>query len=153
MTPVPPPEEFWQGVEQFNQQEFYACHDTLEALWIEAFEPQKRFYQGVLQIAVACHHLMNLNWRGAVILLGEGIGRLSDYQPDYEGIDVTDLIIQSVQLLKALQETGQEQVEDFVKSLTGFQTGEVKAINTAAGVHLPQISRIDIWAKPHWTIV
>ncbi len=107
MTPVAPPEEFWQGVEQFNQQEFYACHDTLEALWIEAFEPQKRFYQGVLQIAVACHHLMNLNWRGAVILLGEGIGRLSDYQPDYEGIDVTELVEQSFQLLKALQEIRQ----------------------------------------------
>ncbi|MGK7902131.1 MAG: DUF309 domain-containing protein, partial [Hormoscilla sp.] len=30
------PSAFWQGIEQFNQQEFYACHDTLEALWIEA---------------------------------------------------------------------------------------------------------------------
>lgn len=145
MTPVAPPEEFWQGVEQFNQQEFYACHDTLEALWIEAFEPQKRFYQGVLQIAVACHHLMNLNWRGAVILLGEGIGRLSDYQPDYEGIDVTDLVMQSFQLLKALQETGQEQVENFVKLLTAPQKGEVHEISTAAIVHLPKISRVETW--------
>lgn len=143
MTPVAPPEEFWQGVEQFNQQEFYACHDTLEALWIEAFEPQKRFYQGVLQIAVACHHLMNLNWRGAVILLGEGIGRLSDYQPDYEGIDVTELVEQSFQLLKALQEIGQEQVEDFVKSLATFQKGEVKELNTTAIVPLPKISRVE----------
>ncbi len=142
MTPAPP-EEFWQGVEQFNQQEFYACHDTLEALWIEAFEPQKRFYQGVLQIAVACHHLMNLNWRGAVILLGEGIGRLSDYQPDYEGIDVTKLVEQSFRLLKALQEIGQEQVEDFVKSLAAFQKGEIKELNTAAIVPLPKISRVD----------
>ena len=143
MTPVAPPEEFWQGVEQFNQQEFYACHDTLEALWIEAFEPQKRFYQGVLQIAVACYHLMNLNWRGAVILLGEGIGRLSDYQPDYEGIDVTELVEQSFQLLKALQEIGQEQVEDFVKSLATFQKGEVKELNTTAIVPLPKISRVE----------
>ena len=142
MTPAPP-EEFWQGVEQFNQQEFYACHDTLEALWIEAFEPQKRFYQGVLQIAVACHHLMNLNWRGAVILLGEGIGRLSDYQPDYEGIDVTKLVEQSFRLLKTLQEIGQEQVEDFVKSLAAFQKGEIKELNTAAIVPLPKISRVD----------
>lgn len=145
MTPVAPPEEFWQGVEQFNQQEFYACHDTLEALWIEAFEPQKRFYQGVLQIAVACHHLMNLNWRGAVILLGEGIGRLSDYQPDYEGIDVTDLVMQSFQLLKALQETGQEQVENFVKLLTAPQKDESNEISTAAIVHLPKISRVETW--------
>ncbi|NEP52518.1 MAG: DUF309 domain-containing protein, partial [Moorea sp. SIO3C2] len=88
------PEEFWQGVDQFNQQEFYACHDTLEALWIEAVEPQKRFYQGILQISVACYHLGNLNWRGSVVLLGEGIGRLSSYQPDYGGIDVTELLSQ-----------------------------------------------------------
>jgi len=33
------PDKFWQGIEQFNQQEFYACHDPLEALWIEASEP------------------------------------------------------------------------------------------------------------------
>lgn len=135
-----PPEEFWQGVEQFNQQEFYACHDTLEALWIEAVEPQKRFYQGVLQIAVACHHLLNLNWRGAVILLGEGIGRLRDYQPDYEGIDVTSLVMQSAQLLKALHESGQEQVENFVNKLTELQNCDIKAGGEAIG-QLPKILR------------
>jgi len=26
------PQQFLQGVEQFNSQQFYACHDTLEAL-------------------------------------------------------------------------------------------------------------------------
>ena len=39
------PEEFWQAVEQFNQEQFYACHDTLEAIWMEAPQPQKTFYQ------------------------------------------------------------------------------------------------------------
>jgi hypothetical protein len=67
------PPEFWQGVEQFNQRQFYACHDTLEAIWIEAGEPDKKFYQGVLQVAVGLYHLGNDNWRGAVILLGEGV--------------------------------------------------------------------------------
>ncbi|NJL67870.1 MAG: DUF309 domain-containing protein [Microcoleus sp. SM1_3_4] len=37
------PAEFWQGIAQFNSQEFYACHDTLEALWMEAGEPEKLF--------------------------------------------------------------------------------------------------------------
>lgn len=37
------PQQFWQGVEQFNTREFYACHDTLEALWMEATEPEKLF--------------------------------------------------------------------------------------------------------------
>lgn len=140
-----PPDEFWQGVEQFNQQEFYACHDTLEALWMEALEPQKQFYQGILQIAVACYHLGNLNWRGAVVLLGEGIRRLSnsDYQPVYEGIDVTELLTQSSQLLKALQYSGQEQVADFVKQLAPAENNSVESLSGEAVCRLPKILRVD----------
>lgn len=140
-----PPDEFWQGVEQFNQQEFYACHDTLEALWMEALEPQKQFYQGILQIAVACYHLGNLNWRGAVVLLGEGIKRLSDseYQPVYEGIDVTGLLTQSVQLLKALQQSGQEQVADFVKQLTSAENNSAESLSGEVVCRLPTIVRVD----------
>ncbi|MGB8701810.1 MAG: DUF309 domain-containing protein [Thermosynechococcaceae cyanobacterium] len=100
------PDGFWQGVAEFRQGEFYACHDTLEALWIEAQEPDKTFFQGILQIAVACYHLGNGNWRGAVILLGEGIRRLSDYQPHYGGIDVALFLETSAALLNELQAAG-----------------------------------------------
>lgn len=109
------PAEFWQGIAQFNSQEFYACHDTLEALWMEAGEPEKTFYQGILQIAVAFYHLGNRNWRGAVILLGEGINRLGYYRPVYAEISVEDLCGQSVKILKALQQAGQEKVDDFYR--------------------------------------
>jgi hypothetical protein len=104
------PSDFWQGVEQFNSGQFYACHDTLEALWIEASEPEKSFYQGVLQIAVALYHLSNRNWRGAVILLGEGSNRLRRYPSTYSGIDVDELLYQSAALLSALQKAGAEKI-------------------------------------------
>ncbi|MBD2337216.1 DUF309 domain-containing protein [Calothrix sp. FACHB-156] len=104
------PQEFWQGVEQFNTGQFYACHDTLEALWIEASEPEKTFYQGILQIAVALYHLSNHNWRGAVILLGEGSNRLRRYPSIYGGIDLEALLIQSVALLQALQKISPDQI-------------------------------------------
>ncbi|MEH2254502.1 DUF309 domain-containing protein [Nostoc sp.] len=102
------PQEFWQGVEQFNSGQFYACHDTLEALWIEASEPEKTFYQGILQIAVALYHLENRNWRGAVILLGEGSNRLRRYPSTYGGVDVDELLSQSAGLLTTLQQIGQD---------------------------------------------
>jgi uncharacterized protein len=98
------PIEFWQGVEQFNQQQFYACHDTLEALWMEAVDPEKTFYQGVLQIAVAFYHLGNQNQRGAIILLGEGMNRLRRYQPSFGEIDVTQLLEQSRAVQSLLQQ-------------------------------------------------
>ncbi|PMB49089.1 hypothetical protein CEN40_06020 [Fischerella thermalis CCMEE 5205] len=104
------PQQFWRGVEQFNTGEFYACHDTLEALWMEATEPEKTFYQGILQIAVALYHLGNHNWRGATILLGEGSNRLRRYPSVYGGIDVDELLEQSAALLRTLQQTEPEKL-------------------------------------------
>ncbi|MCJ2542581.1 DUF309 domain-containing protein [Thermostichus vulcanus] len=79
------------AVQQFNRGEFYACHDSLEALWMEAVEPERRFYQGLLQTAVAYYHLTNQNRRGCMILLGEANGKLADYLPTYAGWDVLSL--------------------------------------------------------------
>ena len=128
------PIEFWHGIEQFNSQEFYACHDTLEALWMEAGEPEKRFYQGILQIAVALYHLGNQNWRGAVILLGEGINRLSYYQPSYVGIAVEELLGESAKLLSALQQASPEKVAEFVPLFAGTEV---------AGFQLPRIIKLE----------
>lgn len=101
--------EFWQGIAQFNQRQFYACHDTLEAIWMEAAEPQRTFYQGILQVAVGLYHLSNHNWRGAVILLGEGMNRLRRYEPDYGGVDLSDFLRQTAALMGTLQQAGPEQ--------------------------------------------
>ncbi|WP_107670605.1 DUF309 domain-containing protein [Cyanothece sp. BG0011] len=110
-------EVFLQGIEQFNRREFYACHDTLEAIWIDAAESDKRFYQGILQVAVGCYHLTNHNWRGAVILLGEGVRRLRDYQPDHETVNVTQLLEESRELLKYLQHIDPDNVAQVAQTL------------------------------------
>ena len=52
----------------------------------------------------------NYNWHGAVILLGEGIRRLSSYQPDYQEIDVSSLLGESQKLLHYLQQTDSEKI-------------------------------------------
>lgn len=111
------PAEFWQGVEQFNQHEFYACHDTLEAIWINALPGDKNFFQGILQIAVALYHLGNENWRGAVILMGEGVNRLRSYPSNYGDIDVDKLVDETVILLKQLQLAGAKQVGELAQQL------------------------------------
>jgi len=136
--------EFWNGVEEFNQQQFYACHDTLEAIWMEAMEPQRTFYQGVLQIAVALYHLENENWRGSVTLLGEGIRRLGAYQPDYGEVNVTELVMQSAALLGMLQQAGAEQVGEIRRSLhfTGSTFPSVIKNQPNPSVQLPYIRKI-----------
>ena len=137
------PQAFWQGVDEFNQHQFYACHDTLEALWMEAAEPEKGFYQGILQLAVACYHLGNLNWRGAVILLGEGSRRLSRYQPIHNGIDVTQLLSDSTGLLKALQQIEPNAIESFVRQLEANSVDLGTSRNNGYACRLPKIIKVD----------
>lgn len=119
--------EFWQGVALFNQREFYDCHDVLEAIWIEANDPQKTFYQGILQIAVAFYHLGNQNLRGATILLGEGMHRLRRYQPVYAGVDVTALLSQCLEWLVLLQQATPEQIPELARQIQSPQIDSVEA--------------------------
>jgi uncharacterized protein len=109
------------AITQFNQQDFYACHDSLEALWVEAATDEKKFYQGLLQIAVAYYHLGNHNGRGAVVLLGEGRFRLLAYAPSYAGIAVEQLRQDTQPLLTDLQVLAPEAIGDLVAEFTSQQ--------------------------------
>jgi predicted metal-dependent hydrolase len=107
-----------QGIAEFNRQEFYTCHDLFEALWMDATEPDRSFYQGILQIAVACYHLGNLNWRGAVTLLGEGTRRLYSYQPSYATVNVEQFLAESWTLLEILQATDPERIPELLERIS-----------------------------------
>ncbi|MGL6339798.1 MAG: DUF309 domain-containing protein [Waterburya sp.] len=122
--------EFKRAIAEFNQQQFYDCHDTLEAIWVEAPEADKRFYQGILQVAVGCYHLSNDNLRGAIILLGEAIRRLYDYQPVYEDVNVELLLEQANQLLQTLQQLPPEQTSEFYQQLLQKESQEQTETST-----------------------
>lgn len=99
-----------EGITLFNSGDYYACHDALEAIWMEAATAEKPFYQGILQIAVGLYHLGNHNWRGAMTLLGEGVNRLRAFEPNYKGVDVAQLVDCGWAWLMALNAVGAEQV-------------------------------------------
>lgn len=125
-----------QGIQEFNQQSFYACHDTLEAIWLEAPESEKRFYQGILQVAVGCYHLENHNWRGAVISIGEGVRRLRDYTPEHQGVDVETFLDESLDFLTTLQQLPPEKVAEFVAQLETTSSQDTAS-------HFPKISWVE----------
>lgn len=115
-----------EGVALFNQGDYYACHDVLEAIWMEANTLEKPFYQGILQIAVGLYHLGNHNWQGASILLGEGTNRLRPFEPAYGGIDVERLVDCGWAWLTTLHQSGPEQVADVAAAVPQAQ-GELVA--------------------------
>ena len=144
------PSDFWLGIKQFNQGDYYACHDTIEAIWMDSNTINKGFYQGILQIAVGLYHLTNLNWQGAAILLGEGINRLDTYEDNYGGIDLAGLVNQAIDWLSALQETGPDNIQQLATALAATSldlknhavTDEIVEITNSYQLVTPQIKGV-----------
>jgi len=124
-----------EGIAQFNRGDYYACHDTLEAIWMEAPPGERPFYQGMLQIAVGLYHLGNHNWQGAAILLGEGTRRLDPFEPAYGGVAVAALVDCGLDWLHALQQSGPERVADLAAALASASA--TAAPQAVAGLETP----------------
>jgi hypothetical protein len=97
-------QRFHSGVAAFNRGEWYGCHDDFEAVWHETQGRLRPVLQGILQIAVAHHHLERGNQKGATVLLGEGLGRLAAAEPCELGLDMQALQQASQRRLGALQQ-------------------------------------------------
>ncbi len=83
---------FWRGIERFNRQEFFECHEVLEEIWLEESPEEKPFCQGIIQVAAAFHHVHNRNLRGALSLMEAGAAKLRHYPAHHCGIDVATFL-------------------------------------------------------------
>jgi uncharacterized protein len=74
--------EFQRGLDLFNAREFFDAHEVWEDVWRTAPAEEKKFLQGLIQIAVALHHHSRGNSTGARSLLARAQRNLLDY-PDF----------------------------------------------------------------------
>jgi len=79
---------YLKGIEYFNECEFFEAHEVWEELWTEYRGDGRKFYQGLIQAAVALHHFGNGNLRGAKKVYLTSRGHLDPYAPTYEGLDL-----------------------------------------------------------------
>jgi predicted metal-dependent hydrolase len=101
---------FLKSIEEFNQQLFFECHETLEELWLEERGEDRRFFQGIIQIAAGYYKLQQQVPIGAVKLWRTGVEKLMPYQPVYLGVNV-EALMRSVELNLAKLETAQRRGE------------------------------------------
>ncbi len=83
---------YLEGIRYFNDCEFFEAHEVWEDIWMDAEGPSRRFYQGLIQVAVCLHHFGNGNFHGARKLYFSCRGYLEDYIPEYLGLDVEKLL-------------------------------------------------------------
>lgn len=103
---------FRAGVRQFNAGEYFACHETLEALWLQLGSPrhphptdssgqsrhpsppaaaERLLVQGLIQLAVALYKWQQGNRRGALLLQRQARLKWATLPPQCAGIDLTHL--------------------------------------------------------------
>ena len=83
---------YLEGIEKFNACDYYESHEVWEELWTEYRGPSRKFYQGLIQAAVALYHFGNGNIRGARKLHGSVHGYLEPYAPAHLGLDVVKFL-------------------------------------------------------------
>jgi hypothetical protein len=106
-----------EGVELFNQGHYYQCHEVIEDAWVAEKGPIRVMYQGILQIGVACYHVKNKNWRGAVKVLERGVPKAGRFAPVCMGINIAKLLQDAEAIRQELLRLGPEWQGEFNQQL------------------------------------
>lgn len=98
---------FALGLKQFNEGQYFECHETWEAYWkpLEA-GLEKNLVQGLIQVSVAYYHWHKGNVKGALRLIDRALPRITEALPVFMGLDLTsyyEKLLQEHAKLEALQ--------------------------------------------------
>jgi uncharacterized protein len=97
----------------FNHHLFFEVHEILEEQWKQEEGAERLFLQGLIQIAVAFHHLHNNNFRGATALLHDGVAKIAPHQPEFLDIEVQRFVGRIIACQQELQRLGPEHFQQF----------------------------------------
>jgi len=80
-----------RGIELFNAEEFYECHEVLEDLWRPTQGVERFFLQALIHFAVGFYHSQQGNRTGAELQLRKGLRKLAGYLPEFQGVNTAQL--------------------------------------------------------------
>jgi predicted metal-dependent hydrolase len=86
------PAQYLEGLRLFNAEDFFESHEVLEDLWSDTHDERRKFYQGLIQAAVALLHFGNGNLGGAKKVYLSSRKYLDAYRPQFEGLDIDRLL-------------------------------------------------------------
>lgn len=79
---------YQEGLKAFNSNRFFEAHEHWEDVWRETLDPDKRFLQGLIQVAAAFHHYSRANLLGTRKLLQAGLLKLDDFPEVHGGLEI-----------------------------------------------------------------
>ena len=100
------------GIDLFNAGHYWHSHEAWEAVWMDAPQELRAFYQGLIQVAAAFVHLTRDEYPGTVKLLAEGIGKLEAYPASFMGLDLAALVAAAAAVRQRAVALGARRLEE-----------------------------------------
>jgi uncharacterized protein len=85
-------ESLVQGIQLFNQQEYYEAHEAWEAGWIDELADERLMLQGLIQVAAGFYKLQVGAPVGTVKLLDQGLKKLRGFVGKSLGVELEKLL-------------------------------------------------------------
>src|SRR3954447_22228764 len=95
---------YYDGIQLFNEKEFFQAHEVWEDAWHMAYGLKHSFYQGLIQCAVALEHYARSNPRGVVSLYNTYRTKFKDVPAVFMGLDVTRFLADVREVLRPVIE-------------------------------------------------
>ncbi len=83
---------FHEGMELFNEGEWFEAHEVWEDIWHMAGGRRKRFYQGLIQCAVTLEHVRRGNPRGVRTVWASAQSKFVGLPGVYRGVNIKALL-------------------------------------------------------------
>ncbi len=90
MNPDAADPRFLTGITLFNAGEYFEAHEVWEELWMDCPSAERRFYQALIQAAVAVYHFGRGNTAGSTRLFHSGRRYMEPFRPSFLGLDVDE---------------------------------------------------------------
>lgn len=85
-------DELYRGIDLFNRGAFFEAHEVLEDVWRAAAAEEKKFLQGLVQLAVAFHHHSTGNSVGMRSVMARGMKNLEGQVDGFYGVKLNPLM-------------------------------------------------------------
>ena len=80
-----------EGIRLLNSGRFFEAHEVLEDIWREAPSAEKKYWQGLVQVAVALHHHSTGNLVGAKSVMARAARNLHPCSSEWQGMRIGEL--------------------------------------------------------------
>ena len=97
---------FQEGLNHYRSNDYFEAHESWEDLWSDYYLEDRKFVQGLIQLAVSFVHLGNGNMNGAKSLLNKCTEKFKLFSGIHRDIDVKQLLDQINNVKNAYEDLG-----------------------------------------------